>query len=78
MHMHGHEFQVLAEGFGTWDGTITNPSNPMRRDVQYLQRAAPDGTPSYAVLQVTLDNPSINIFHCHLYVYLHEGMTFVN
>jgi FtsP/CotA-like multicopper oxidase with cupredoxin domain len=66
MHLHGHEFQILAEGFGSWDGTITNPSNPMRRDVQFLQPAAPDNTRSYTVLQVTLDNPTINIFHCHL------------
>jgi len=67
MHMHGHEFQVLAEGFGTWDGVITNPDNPTRRDVQFLQQAnATDGTPSYTVLQVELDNPAINIFHCHL------------
>ena len=36
MHMHGHNFQVLAEGYGDWDGKITNPNNPQRRDVQLM------------------------------------------
>ena len=27
---------VMAAGTGTWDGTIVNPSNPMRRDVHLL------------------------------------------
>ena len=36
MHLHGHNFQVLAEGFGDWNGEITNPSNPQRRDVQLM------------------------------------------
>ena len=36
MHFHGHDFQVLAQGHGTWDGTIINPSNPQRRDVQMV------------------------------------------
>jgi hypothetical protein len=64
--MIGHNFQVLAEGFGDWDGTIIDPTNPMRRDTQFLQKAAADGTRSFAVLQVELDNPSIQVFHCHL------------
>lgn len=36
MHMHGHNFQVLAEGFGDWDGTIAHAENPQRRDVQIM------------------------------------------
>lgn len=28
--------QVLSVGSGTWDGTITNPNNPQRRDVQIV------------------------------------------
>ena len=27
---------VLAAGSGTWDGTIVNPNNPQRRDVNLL------------------------------------------
>lgn len=37
MHLHGHNFYVLHEGPGAWDGTIVRPSNPLRRDV-YLVR----------------------------------------
>lgn len=36
MHLHGHNFQVLAEGYGDWDGKIVNPNNPQRRDVQLM------------------------------------------
>ena len=27
---------VLAEGTGSWDGTVVNPSNPQRRDTQQI------------------------------------------
>jgi hypothetical protein len=37
MHLHGHNFYILHEGPGAWDGTIVRPSNPHRRDV-YLVR----------------------------------------
>jgi FtsP/CotA-like multicopper oxidase with cupredoxin domain len=57
MHLHGHDFQVLAQGPGTWDGTITNPSNPNRRDVQMLWGGT--AVPSYTVLQWYQDNPGI-------------------
>lgn len=57
MHLHGHNMFVLAEGTGTWDGTVTNPSNPQRRDVQLLQAAPAAGIPAYAVVQINMDNP---------------------
>ncbi|RMZ81281.1 hypothetical protein DV737_g2539, partial [Chaetothyriales sp. CBS 132003] len=37
MHIHGHNFFVLNEGVGSWDGTTVRATNPMRRDVQLLQ-----------------------------------------
>ncbi len=37
MHLHGHNFYVLHEGPGTWDGTIVRPSNPHRRDVHLVR-----------------------------------------
>lgn len=61
MHLHGHNFFVLASGTGTWDGkTITNQANPQRRDVQLL----PAG--GYIVLQFTQDNPGTWPLHCHI------------
>ena len=42
------------EHFGTcWDGKVTNPSNPTRRDVAQLQSG------SYIVLQWNQDNPGL-------------------
>lgn len=37
MHLHGHNFYVLHEGPGAWDGTIVRPSNPHRRDVHLVR-----------------------------------------
>ncbi|QIW99986.1 hypothetical protein AMS68_005504 [Peltaster fructicola] len=68
MHVHGHNFQVLAAGFGTWDGTIVNASNPQRRDTQLI---APNG---YLVVQIELDNPGVWAFHCHVAWHISEGM----
>ena len=36
MHLHGHNMFVLADGIGTWDGTVVNPANPQRRDTVQL------------------------------------------
>lgn len=51
MHLHGTtNFWVLAEGWGDWDGTITNPTNPQRRDRQQLSLGTPED-PSFIVIQ---------------------------
>lgn len=69
MHIHGHNMQVLATGFGSWDGsTIVNPSNPQRRDTQLVP---PNG---YLVVQYDLDNPGMWPFHCHVAWHISEGM----
>lgn len=79
MHLHGHYFQVLAEGTGTWDGTIVNPSNPQRRDVQMVWAGANASDPSagnnYIVLQFDTGNPGVWPFHCHIAWHLSAGMT---
>ncbi|EXJ86620.1 hypothetical protein A1O3_03573 [Capronia epimyces CBS 606.96] len=74
MHLHGHDFQVLAEGAGTWDGTITNPSNPQRRDVHILWAGATATNPTYIVLQYAQDNPGVWPLHCHIAWHLSAGM----
>lgn len=51
MHLHGHNIFVLAEGEGDWDGTIINPSNPQRRDVQLVRANG------FLVIQWFQDNP---------------------
>ncbi len=73
MHLHGHNFWVLAEGIGAWDGTITNPSNPQRRDTQLMVAGTPD-VPSYLVLEWAADNPGVWPFHCHSVVHVSAGL----
>ncbi|KAK4102864.1 multicopper oxidase [Parathielavia hyrcaniae] len=60
MHLHGHNFYVLHEGPGPWDGrSIVRPSNPHRRDV-YLVRGN-----GHLVIQFD-GAPGIWAFHCHI------------
>ena len=73
MHLHGHNFWVLAEGNGEWDGTITNPPNPQRRDTQLMVSGTPD-VPSYVVLQWNADNPGVWPLHCHVVVHVSAGL----
>jgi FtsP/CotA-like multicopper oxidase with cupredoxin domain len=77
MHLHGHDFHVLAEGYGEWDGSIVNPGNTLRRDVHQLQNAQNNnGTviPSYMVLQFEQDNPGVWPLHCHLAWHVSGGL----
>ncbi|CAK3940089.1 multicopper oxidase [Lecanosticta acicola] len=74
MHWHGHNMYVLAVGFGTWDGTITNPSNPQRRDVQILPNPQSASVPAYIVIQIDADNPGVWPMHCHIAWHLSEGL----
>lgn len=68
MHLHGHNFFVLSSGPGVWDGTIVNPNNPQRRDVQMLEAGG------YVVLQMTSDNPGAWPLHCHVAWHVSAGL----
>lgn len=51
--------KILAEGVGEWDGTITNPSNPNRRDTQMIRSLG------YMVFEIDdEDNAGLWPFHC--------------
>jgi hypothetical protein len=67
LHLHGHNFWVLADGVGEWDGTIVNAKNPQRRDTQLVQ---PGG---YLVLEYVTDNPGVWAFHCHIAWHASQG-----
>jgi FtsP/CotA-like multicopper oxidase with cupredoxin domain len=67
MHLHGHDFWILAEGRGSWDYNIVNAKNPIRRDTHQLLPMEADDKPGYAVIEWTLDNPGIWAFHCHIF-----------
>lgn len=73
MHLHGHNFNVLAEGVGEWDGTIVHQSNTQRRDVQLLQ-GAQGANPGYIVIQYVTDNPGVWPFHCHIAWHVSSGL----
>ncbi|KAI1205570.1 putative multicopper oxidase [Annulohypoxylon truncatum] len=51
-----------------WNGSIVNPRNPQRRDVQMLLPG------HYIVIQWTQDNPGIWPLHCHIAWHLSGGM----
>ncbi|TGO22870.1 hypothetical protein BPAE_0152g00250 [Botrytis paeoniae] len=74
MHLHGHNFWILAEGVGTWDGTITNPSNPIRRDTFMMAAALRTGSKAYTVIEYVADNPGVWPFHCHVSGHVSTGL----
>lgn len=74
MHMHGHDFSVLAEGYGEWDGHIVQESNTIRRDTQLVKPAQDANTPAYIVIQFTQDNPGVWPLHCHVAWHVSGGL----
>jgi hypothetical protein len=78
MHLHGHNFWVVAQGTGRWNGTITRPHNPQRRDTQIIDAGNPaNGEPggeSYIVLDFIADNPGVWPFHCHVAWHVSDGL----
>jgi len=73
MHLHAHNFWVLAEGIGKWNGKVTNPKNPVRRDT-HLMGPGTDDAPFYSVIEFEADNPGVWPFHCHLVAHVAAGM----
>jgi hypothetical protein len=53
-----HAVKVLAQGHGSWDGTIVNPENPTRRDTQMAPALG------YIVIEMDVDRPGLWPFHC--------------
>lgn len=62
IHLHGHDFYILAQSTGTYDSdTVTlNLSNPPRRDVAMLPGSG------YLVIAFQTDNPGAWLLHCHI------------
>ncbi|KAI1249106.1 hypothetical protein MGN70_008715 [Eutypa lata] len=68
IHLHGHDFFVLAQGTGTYDDDVTlNLDNPPRRDTAMLPSAG------YLVLAWQTDNPGVWLMHCHIGWHTSEG-----
>ncbi|KAI0861288.1 multicopper oxidase-domain-containing protein [Xylaria cubensis] len=69
----GSATSVRLMGFGEWDGVITNPLNPQRRDSQQLGPGTTD-EPAFIVIQWETDNPGIWPFHCHISTHASAGL----
>lgn len=70
IHLHGHDFFVLAWGTGTYASAAPtiDYTNPPRRDVATLPA---DG---YLVLGFPADNPGVWLMHCHIGWHTSEGL----
>jgi FtsP/CotA-like multicopper oxidase with cupredoxin domain len=69
IHLHGHDFYVLAQGSGTYSSssvTLTT-TNPPRRDVAMLPSSG------YLVIAFQTDNPGAWLMHCHIGWHASEG-----
>ncbi len=62
IHLHGHDFVILAQGSETFDPAVVKPNleNPTRRDVAML----PAG--GYLWIAFQVDNPGAWLMHCHI------------
>lgn len=69
IHLHGHDFFVLAQGSGTYaSSSVTlNTANPPRRDTAMLPASG------YLVLAFETDNPGAWLMHCHIGWHTSEG-----
>jgi hypothetical protein len=75
MHIHGHNFWVVAEGKGEWNGTVTRPANPQRRDTQIIDQGYPvPAGITYVVVEFVADNPGVWPFHCHVAWHVSDGL----
>ncbi|CAK1368130.1 Laccase-2 [Cercospora beticola] len=70
IHLHGHDFVILAQIDRQWDGTVPamNTDNPTRRDTALLYAGG------YLALAFKLDNPGIWLVHCHIAWHASSGL----
>lgn len=66
IHLHGHDFSILAQGTGSYNGSTTTV-NPPRRDTAMLPANG------YLVLGWQTNNPGAWLMHCHIGWHIEEG-----
>lgn len=71
MHLHGHDFWILAQEAGVFNGSTShfNTANPSRRDTATL----PGG--GYLAIAFQLDNPGAWLCHCHIAWHASQGLS---
>ncbi|KAK0107229.1 hypothetical protein ONS95_003931 [Cadophora gregata] len=69
IHLHGHDFFVIAQGSGTYDSSTValTTDNPPRRDTAMLPASG------YLVIAFETDNPGAWLMHCHIGWHTSEG-----
>ncbi|KAK6811836.1 hypothetical protein RU639_012391 [Aspergillus parasiticus] len=68
IHLHGHDFYVLAQAEGIFSSNTTlNTVNPPRRDTATLPALG------YLVIAFKTDNPGAWLLHCHIGWHQSEG-----
>lgn len=68
IHYHGHTFQIVARGPGTWNGDEKSmPAVPSRRDTTVVPANG------HLVLRYKAQNPGVWFFHCHIDLHLIGG-----
>ncbi|KAF2274181.1 uncharacterized protein EI97DRAFT_451765 [Westerdykella ornata] len=71
IHLHGHDFWILAQENGPWDGTANGfmTKNPPRRGTAVL--------PAHGHLAIAfrLDNPGSWLLHCHIAWHAGQGLS---
>ncbi|KAJ5092447.1 hypothetical protein NUU61_007317 [Penicillium alfredii] len=67
VHLHGHDFVVVAQGSGTYSGAGPTLAKPPKRDTAMLPENG------YLVLAFKTDNPGVWLMHCHIGWHTEEG-----
>lgn len=66
IHLHGHDFFVLAQGSNPWNGSVAT-NNPPRRDTAMLNGNG------FLLIAFETDNPGVWLMHCHIGWHTDEG-----
>lgn len=75
IHLHGHDFYILAQGTGMFhEGIALNLKGPPRRDTAMMPWDPAAGLGGYLVLAWQADNPGAWLVHCH--IGWHQSMGF--
>jgi FtsP/CotA-like multicopper oxidase with cupredoxin domain len=69
IHLHGHDFYLLAQDTGTYStASQLSTNNPPRRDVAMLPGSG------YMVIAFLTDNPGAWLLHCHIGLHSEMGL----
>ena len=67
IHLHGHDFFVLAQGLGAYSSSVAlNLDNPPRRDTAVMPGEPSTGQAGYLVIAYQTYNPGVWLLHCHI------------